>query len=409
MAHAHASNHAHPAPGQYEATSRTKTIYSVAMFLGLILFVAAMANDQARAWHSFLVSFFFFTNLALGGLFFVAVNNAAKAGWSVNVRRFAEAMTGFLPFAAVGALVLIFGAKQLYVWLDPKELAESAILRGKSSYLNLTFFIVRLAVCFGAWLFFCRAIVGNSLKQDKDGDVNHTIKNVAVSIGFLLVFAISYSLFSVDTLMSLQPEWYSTIWGVYCFAGLFQSSIAVLILITTRMMGRGLVRGLVSENHLHDLGKYLLAFTVFYAYIGFSQFLLIWYANLPEETIFYITRSSGGWMAVTLSLLVFKFIVPFLLLLPRAAKRNPGHLRLVSILILFMQYIDLHWIVYPNLVNGNFEKYAGKFILSWPEASSFLLIGGVFMWSVTNFLSKNPLVPVKDPRIEESIHHHVTY
>jgi hypothetical protein len=405
------SNHAAGGvkPGHYIPSMRTKTIYAVAMFFGLVLFGTALMMDQARAWHSFLVSFFFFTNLALGGLFFTAIQHAAKAGWSVNIRRFAEAMSSFLPVAAVAAVVLLLGAKSLYVWLDPKELAENAILRGKSSYLNMGFFVVRLAIFFGAWILFRKTLVGNSLKQDQDGDENHTVKNVAVSVAFLLVFAISYSLFSVDTLMSLQPEWYSTIWGVYCFAGLFQSSIAVLTIITVTMMRKGLVRGLVSHDHLHDLGKFMLAFTVFYAYIGFSQFLLIWYANLPEETIFYIARSSGGWMAVTFSLLIFKFIVPFLLMLPKAAKRNPAHLTLVGCLILVMQYVDLHWIVYPNLVNGDFEKYAGKFILSWPEIGSFLMFGGLFLWSVTSFLTKNPLVPVRDPRIEESIHHHVTY
>lgn len=407
---ANTASHVHVAkPGQYTPSARTKTAYAVAMFLGLVLFAAALATDQHRAWHSFLVSFFFFTNLGLGGLFFAAIQHAAKAGWSVNVRRFAESMTSFLPIAAIGAIVLLFGAKQLYIWLDPKELAESAILRGKSSYLNLSFFVVRLVVFFAAWLLFQRVIVGRSLKQDKDGDVNLTVKNVGTSVAFLLVFALSYSLFSVDTMMSLQPEWYSTIWGVYCFAGLFQSSIAVLTIITVTMMRKGLVNGLVTHDHLHDLGKFLLAFTVFMAYIGFSQFLLIWYANLPEETIFYLSRSSGGWMAVTFSLLIFKFIVPFLLLLPKAAKRNPAHLTLVSCLILFMQYIDLHWIVYPNLVNGDFDKYGGRFILSWPELGTFLMFGGLFLWSVTNFLSKNPLVPVKDPRIDESTHHHVTY
>ncbi len=407
---AQSSTHAvHASPGQYTPSPRTKTAYAVAMFLGLVLFAAALSTDKARAWHSFLVSFFFFTNLGLGGLFFAAIQHTSKAGWSVNVRRFAESMTSFLPFAAIGALVLLFGATSLYTWLDPKELAENALVRGKSAYLNMTFFVIRLVVFFGAWLLFQRVIVGRSLKQDKDGDESHTVKNVGTSVAFLLIFALSYSLFTVDTTMSLQPEWYSTIWGIYCFSGLFQSSMAVLTIIAVTMMRKGLVRGLVSNDHLHDLGKFLKGFTVFYAYIGFSQFLLIWYANLPEETIFYIARSNGTWMAVTISLLIFKFAVPFLMLLPTAAKRNPAVLVTVSCLILFMQYIDLHWIVYPNLVNGDFDKYGGNFILSWPEVGTFLMFGGVFLWSVTNFLSKNPLVPVKDPRSEESCHHHVTY
>lgn len=379
------------------------------MAIGLIGLLAAFYLDQSRAWHSYLTSYFLFTSLALGGLFFVAIQHVAKAGWSVTVRRFAEAMTAFLPIAAVGALVLLIGSKKLYIWLDPQIVAQDALIRGKSAYLNMTFFIIRLVVFFGGWLWFTKVIVGHSLKQDEDGSVQHTLKNVGVSIAFILFFALSYSFFSVDTLMSLFPHWYSTMWGVYCFSGLIQSTFAFLCILTVALMKRGLVRGLVSEDHLHDLGKYLMGFTVFYAYIAFSQFLLIWYANLPEETIFYLSRSSGGWMVASFSLLFFKFIIPFLLLLPKAAKRAPGHLVLVSALILVMQYVDVHWIVYPNLVGSNIEKYGGHWIFGWQEISGILLFGGLFLWSLTNFLSRHSLVPMKDPRLEEAVHHHVTY
>jgi hypothetical protein len=401
MAQQPAGAHAHAAPGKYTPSQGTKTIYAVAMFIGLLLFSLALYQDQTRAWHSYLTAFFMFTSLALGGLFFTAINHATNAGWSVNIRRFAEALTAFLPIAAVAAIVFAIGAKHLYVWLDPEVVAKDAILMGKSGYLNMTFFVVRLAVFFGAWLIFRKVLIGNSIAQDKDGNESHTVRNARVSIGFLLVFALSYSFFAVDATMSLQPHWYSTMWGVYCFAGLFQSSLAALCILTVYMMHKGLVRGLVSDEHLHDLGKYLMAFTVFYAYIGFSQFLLIWYANLPEETIFFLARSSGGWMGATLGLLIFKFIIPFLLLLPKGAKRNHGHLVLVSCLILVMQYVDVHWQVYPT--------FSENWIFSWQELGTILLFGGGFLWATTNFLAHNNVVPVQDPRREESIHHHVTY
>jgi hypothetical protein len=404
MANAHSSGSVagrNLAPGKFTPSGGLKTAYSVCMFVGVLLFALALFKDQTRAWHSFLTSYFYFTSLALGGLFFTALQHMVKAGWSVNIRRFSESMTAYLPFAAIGSIVLLFGAKHLYIWLDNDFVKDDAILSGKASYLNMTFFAIRLAVFFGAWILFQRAIIGNSIQQDSDGDEKHTIRNVAVSVAFVLFFALSYSLFSVDTLMSLQPHWYSTMWGVYCFSGLFQATIAAITIIACSMMNKGLVRGLVSEDHLHDLGKFLLGFTIFYAYIGFSQFLLIWYANLPEETIFYLSRSTGGWMVATFALLVFKFIVPFLLLLPKAAKRSTTHLTLVSILILFMQYIDVHWMVYPN--------FSDTWIFSWQEIGTFMMFGGLFLWTVTNFLSKHNLVPIKDPRIEESIHHHVTY
>jgi hypothetical protein len=401
MAHADSTG-PHPLPGTFVVSKCTKTVYTVAIFLGVLLFALGLYKDQVRTWHSFLTSFFYFTSLALGGLFFTAIQHVVKAGWSVNIRRISEAMTAYLPIAAATAVVLLLGAKSLYIWLDPSIVSQDEILTGKAAYLNWGFFIVRLVVFFGLWLIFRKVIVGHSVAQDKDGDENHTLKNVGASIGFLLVFALSYSLFSIDTLMSLQPHWYSTIWGVYCFAGLFQSSLAVLVILTVTIMNKGLVKGLVSENHLHDLGKFLKAFTVFYAYIGFSQFLLIWYANLPEETIFYLSRSTGGWMAATLSLLLFKFIVPFLLLLPKSAKRSPTHLIVVSSIILVMQYIDIHWMVYPNLDSN-------EWLMSWQEVGPFILLGGLFVFAVTRFLANHNLVPIKDPRIEESISHHVTY
>jgi hypothetical protein len=397
----HSGSGTAPAPGKYIPSARIKTIYAVAMFAGVILFALSLYQDKARAWHSFLTSYMFFVDLALGGLFFAAIQHVSSAGWSVTVRRFSEAFTAYLPVAAVGAIALLFGASTLYIWLDPEIVANDALLTGKAPYLNFKFFLIRLIIFFALWLFFKFKIVGNSVKQDTDGDVNHTIRNVGWSVAFLIVFALSYSLFSVDTLMSLQPHWYSTMWGVYNFAGLFQSTIAALVILACSMFRSGLVRGMVNEEHLHDLGKFMKAFTIFYAYIGFSQFLLIWYANLPEETIFYLSRSSGGWMAATISLFVFKFVVPFLLMLPRAAKRNHVHLTMVATLILFMQYIDIHWMVYPVL--------SETWILSWQELSTFLLFGGLFLWSVTSFLSKNSLIAVRDPRLEEALNHHVTY
>ncbi len=389
------------APPPFVASRRLKTAYSVFIFVGLLLFALGLIKDPTRAWASYLTSYFFFVGLAMGGMFFVALQHAANAGWSVVVRRFMESLTSYLPIAAVSTVVLLFGASHLYEWMNKTIVDHDPILLGKASYLNLPFFIIRLVIFFAAWIFFQRAMVGNSLKQDKDGNPHHSVRNYGIAIGFLLVFAITFSLFAVDTLMSLQPHWYSTIWGVYCFAGMFQAAIAAVVIITGYMIRKGYARGWVTIEHLHDLAKYMKAFTVFYAYIGFSQFLLIWYANLPEETIFYLARSSGGWMAATLSLLIFKFAVPFLLLLPRAAKRSIAHTTLVACLILVMEYIDIHWMVYPN--------FSETWIFSWYEIGTFIMFLGLFMWSVTNFLSKNPVVPLKDPRLDESLTHQVIY
>lgn len=401
MAATHSSP-VHVNPGTYVVSKGVKTVFSVCIFLGILTLAYGLLKDRERAWHAYLVGAFYFANMALAGLFFAAINHIAKAGWSVTVRRIGESFTGYLPLAFASFLVLLIGAGSLYSWTD-KGLAHSDVLiAAKSAYLNMPFFIVRIVVIFGAWLFFKKLIVGSSLAQDKSGDERITIKQVGYSVAFVLVFAITYSLFSVDTMMSLEPHFFSTIWGVYCFAGLFQSFFAMMILVTLHVMNKGLLRGLVNENHIHDLAKFMKAFTVFYAYIAFSQFMLIWYANLPEETFFYIDRTMGGWMAATSSLFILKFAVPFLLLLPRWAKRTPAHLTFVSILILVMQYVDIHWMVYPNL-----DKE--RWLFGPLEIGAFLFFGGLFVMAITNFLSTNPIVPLKDPRLDEAIHHVVTY
>lgn len=394
------------APGSMVVTPRMKTVYSVSIFLGLILLIGTMVMNKetgpSRAWHAFLVGYFYFVSIGIGGLFWVAIQHVTKAGWSVNVRRISESFTAFLPFAALGAIGVFVGGSHLYEWFHPEVVAGEHLLSHKAAYLNKGFFAIRLVVFMALWLWFAKLIVGRSLQQDKTRDESLTVKSVGTSIAFLLIFALSYSLFSVDTLMALEPRWFSTIYGVYCFSGLFQSTMATMILIILYLKKQGKLHGYVNENHLHDLGKFMFAFTVFWAYIAFSQYMLIWYANLPEESFFYIPRLEQGWVWVSVALLLFKFVVPFLALLPRWAKRSPAHLGAVSVLILVMQYVDLYWLVYPNFNDQ-------RAVFGLPEIGGFILFLGLFLFSVTRFLSRNELVPVGDPRLQESLNHHVTY
>ncbi len=391
-----------PSPVKYIPTMRMKTVSAVLMFLGLCGFVVGLITDKERAWHAYLVGFFYFLSISLGGMFFTAIQHVTKAGWSVNIRRLVEAFGSYLPYALGTGLVLLMGSSHLYSWLHPEIVAQDELLLHKSGYLNLPFFVIRFAGFFGLWILFGRMLIGKSTQQDNDGNVQWTHQLVPWSVAFLPVFALSYTFFGFDTLMSLEPHWFSTIFGVYTFAGLFQSTMASLILLILYLSHKGLLRGYVDSNHLHDLGKFLFAFTVFWAYIAFSQFMLIWYANLPEETIFYIPRTEKSWLLVTLSLLIFKFIVPFLALLPRWAKRTPSHLAAVSVLILVMQYVDIYWLVYPTL---NHEEV----VFSFTEILIFLGFLGLFLYAINRFISKYSLVAYRDPRIQESLHHHVVY
>ncbi|MBL7672550.1 MAG: molybdopterin oxidoreductase [Bdellovibrionaceae bacterium] len=396
------TNHTDLHVSQFKPSSNQKTLAIVLLAIGLITFAIGVMKSPERVWTSYLVAFFYFSCLGLGGLFFVAVNHVAKAGWSVSVRRLAEAMTSFIPLIFLGGLVLLAGFKNLYTWADPQFLAENPLIAAKAGYLNTSSFIMRLIVFCGGWVLFKWFIIGNSIKQDQTGDANLTHKNVGLSIGFILFFSLSFSLFSIDLIMSLMPGWYSTIFGIYCFSGMFQATFAVLALMIIFLRSQGLVKGYLTEEHQHDVVKFMKGFTVFWAYIAFSQFMLIWYANIPEETEYYIMRSQNGWLGISFGLLIFRFIIPFLALLPRAWKRNNAHVTAVAFLILIMQYVDIYWMVYPNFFDG-------QVIFGFWEIGIFAGFTGIFLLGLFTFMQKFSLVPLRDPRIAETISHHVTY
>lgn len=388
--------------GKFQASTNLKTFSYALIGIGLLTFVVGLMKNQERLWVSYLAAFFYFSCLGVGGLFLVSINHIVKSGWFVSIRRYAEAMTSFIPIMVVGSLLLVVGLKYLYPWANPEEVASNPVIAAKTAYLNKGFLIVRLLIFgLGSW-FFGKLIVGNSIKQDQTGDESYTHKSVGLSIAYVLFFAITFSLFSVDLLMSLLPTWYSTIFGVYCFAGLFQSTFAVVALIIIFMRRAGHVRGYVTEEHQHDVVKFMKGFTVFWAYIAFSQFMLIWYANIPEETEYYIMRSQNGWLGISTALLIFRFIVPFIALLPRGLKRNDNHVIAVAILILFMQYVDIWWMIYPNFFEGHMT-------IGFWEIGMMALFGGLFIMGLIKFFTKNNLVPIRDPRLHEAVNHHVTY
>lgn len=388
--------------GQFTPSSGLTMLVYAMVGLGVLGTAAGIYLNPERGWSGYLMGFFFVTCLALGGLFFVSINHLAKAGWSVSIRRMAEAMTAFVPVIFIGGLLVVLGAKHLFSWTDPAVTASMPLVAAKTAYLNIPFMMLRILIFAVGMFLFRQAIVGRSVKQDTDGSEAHTHQNVAWSIAFVLFFAISFSLFSVDLLMSLLPTWYSTIFGVYTFAGLFQSSLAFLILLLLYMKNSGFVRGYYSIEHIHDVAKYLKGFTVFWAYIAFSQFMLIWYANIPEETEFYLMRAQNGWTLISIILLLGKFVIPFLALLPRGWKRNESHLTIVCIFILCMQFLDIFWLVGPNF-NEN------HLVFGFYEIAPLVGFMGIFLLMMGRFLQTNNLVAVKDPRMNEALSHHVTY
>lgn len=398
MVHSHA-NQELKNPGPFQTPAQLKTLLLVFIGIGVATFAAAVMTQPARAWASFVQNHFYFMSLAIGGLFFAAIQWLTGAMWSAPIRRISESFTAYLPIAFVMVLILYFGMHQLYPWTHAEHVEHDVVLQGKAGYLNIAFFMIRNLLAVGIWILFKKKLIGNSLAQDQSHDVRFTLNNRTWVPGFLIFFALTFTMSSFDYFMSLDPHWFSTMFGVYCFAGLFYSVLALMCLIVLYLRARGLLTPFVNDNHLHDLGKFMFAFTVFWAYIGFCQFLLIWYANLPEETTYYLHRFEGSWFSVSLFLLIGKFLVPFFILLPRGSKRNPRTLAGVAVFMLVAQWIDDLWMVQPEFFKDGPQ-------LGWIELGMTLGFIGLFGTAITRFLAKHSVVAIGDPKLAESVFHH---
>ena len=386
----------------FQFDTKLKNLLRLGIFLGVLTFFAGYFIDRERSWFSFLVSSQFVLFLSLGACFFLAVQYVSRAVWSVNIRRLMLGFGQYLPYAFVFSLALLLSEDHLYAWFDPQSVEKDHLLEHKSPYLNTSFFFIRLLCFFSLWMILFKKIKTNSLLQDKQQGDLFTEKNIKLSIAFLLVFVFSFTFYSIDVLMSLEPHWFSTIFGVYTFTGAFQSFIAALCLTIIFLWNRGYLKDAVNINHLHDLGKFLLGCTILWAYIAFSQYMLTWYANLPEETLYYIPRSKNEWAWVSIMLIVGKFALPFLLLLPRHMKRKTQTMAGISVLVLVMQYVDIYWMAYPHFDKK--EVYFG-FI----EVGILLGFVSLLCYVILDFYSKHPLTPLGDPDSKQSLKHKVTY
>jgi hypothetical protein len=356
---------------------------------------AAAIADRKRFAFSYLTGFTWLVTLALGGLFFVLIQHLTRARWSVAARRHMEWLSGILPAcAALFVPVAVFAHDIYHHWMGP-EAAHDELLRKKAGYLNPTFFYIRAGVFLACWAGLALWIRKNARAQDASADLGPTLKLRASSAPAILVFGVTLSFAAFDWLMSLDPHWYSTIFGVYVFAGAATSSLAALALITIALQKAGLLRKVSNAEHRHDIGKLLFGFTVFWAYIAFSQYLLIWYANLPEETIFFRHRWEGSWKVVSLVLLFGHFVVPFLALLSRTSKRSPLVLGAASVLLLAMHYVDLYWLVMPNL-----DAHGAH--VSWIDFAGLLGPLGVGAWVLSLEAARSPLYPLNDPYLADA-------
>lgn len=358
----------------------------------------SIAASPERGFSSLLASSFHFLTLGLGGVVLLALFHVAKAAWLVPLKRVPEALGAYVLAGAASMLLVLPGVHSLYHWSHAEAVAADPILRAKSAYLDVPFFAARMAAALLVWCAFSAALRRLSLRQDADRSVEHTHRAVALSAGFLAVFAVTFSMASFDWLMSLEPHWVSTIFAFYNIAGLLAGGVAAVTAVTLFLRRRGLLPQVTTE-HLHNLGKLLLGFCTLWAYMWLSQFLLIWYANLPEETPYYLTRTQGGWGFLFWANLIIGWTVPFLLLLRRRAKRSEGALIIASAVVLAARWLDAYLMVMP----ANHAVHPG---IGLPELAGYLGVGAVFVLVVERALGRAPLLPAADPYLTEGLHHH---
>lgn len=359
-------------------------------------------GDVANLQRAYLVAFMYVLSIGLGALWFVAIGHLTGAKWNIVVRRIAEVLAHNMWIVAVmslGVVVpMVAGSTDLYQWLDHDLAHHDHLLHHKLPYLNIKFFSIRWVIYFGFWIWLSRRYLSLSLLQDegKGGDVRGRM--AAMSAPAMIFFTLTLTFCSFDFLMSLDYTWFSTMFGVYYFAGCVLGGYSSLALGLMWLQGHGRMATSVTADHYHDIGKMMFAFTVFWAYIGFSQFMLIWYADIPEETHWYLWRFTGDWKAVSALLLAMHFIVPLFGLISRHVKRSKKALGFWAVWLLVIHYVDLFWLVYPN--GGEEVPLGAVEILCW------LGLTGIFFGVAARRLRGIKLIPTGDPLLAESLAFH---
>ncbi|MBS9460824.1 quinol:cytochrome C oxidoreductase [Flagellimonas sp. 389] len=356
---------------------------------------------QNRPWSALYVAAFFFFMISLGVLAFYAIQRAAQAGWSPLLFRVMEGITSYLVPGGIIVFVIlvlcVLHMNHMFVWMDADVVAHDKLLQGKAGYLNPTFFLIRAAIFLGGWIFYRQYSRKLSLAQDESDDNSNFIKNFRWSAAFLVFYLITESMMSWDWIMSVDPHWFSTLFGWYVFASMFVSGITVIAMITIYLKSRGYLED-VNDSHLHDLAKFMFGISIFWTYLWFAQFMLIWYANIPEEVTYFVTRIED-YKLPFFGMLAMNFIFPLLVLMNSDYKRVNWFVIMAGIVVLLGHYLDVFNMIMPATVGD--QWYIGL-----PEIGGILFFGGLFVYWVFNALTKAPLQPKRNPFIEESRQFH---
>jgi hypothetical protein len=402
----------------YTFTSKGKTISFALMAIGLIGLIYGFMTDHdthgTRVWANILINSFFFLGMAVAATFMIAVNYAAEAAWGVALKRVFEAVSAYLPFGAL-LLVIALGAGSLhwhhiYHWMDsavydPTSPAYDEIIANKKGYLNQPFFWIRTLAYIGIWWMFQRLFRSRSLEEDSVGGTEIHFKTIKSAAWFLVLFAVTSSTSAWDWIMSIDTHWFSTLFGWYTFSGMWISGVIMVTLFTLFLKSKGYLEQ-VTESHIHDMGKWMFAVSFLWSYLWFSQFMLIWYSNIPEEVTYYLNRIENFKWAF-FGMFIINFAFPMLILMSRDAKRNIGFLTVVGMIIFLGHWIDVYVLVMPGSLSNasaGAELIWGGF--SWYEFAIMFGFLGLFLFVVQSALTKAPLMVKNHPYLGETLHHH---
>lgn len=319
--------------------------------------------------------------------------------WSIVLRRISENIMISLLFLAIFIIPILLGIGDLYHWSHADIVAKSAVLKGKTIYLNVPFFVIRSVIYLIVWVLLARGLYRLSVAQDREYREGQTPQMRRISAAGMVLFALTVTFSAFDWLMSLNAAWYSTAFGVYIFAGSVLSCLAFIALIAIYLHSRGFLVDVISPDHYHDLGKLIFTFVVFWGYISFAQYFLIWYGNIPEETQWFRVRWGGWWQVITLLIVFGHFVLPFVVLITRGAKRSLTIMTFMGFWLLFMHWVDLYWIVMPNHPERAIQTL-------WIDFAAMAGIGGIFLWFFWRRMTREALVPINEPNLEASIKFH---
>ena len=370
--------------------------------IGAATVIFGLITDRKATWANWLIVNYYFFSIAMGGAFFFVIQSISQSGWSSAFKRISEAMMSYVPFAALFFLLIYFGVNDLYQWSHKEAVAINPLLQHKSVFLNVPFFFARMVLDFLLWIFFIWKLRQISLQEDladtsdTTGIMSLFAKTELFSKIFIFVLAVTFSLAAIDWIMSVDVRWYSTIFALKNLVAAFLHGISILTLIVFILYKRGYFP-FFNEYHLHDFARYIFMLSIVWGYFWFAQFMIIWYGNIPEETVYYSVRWKEGWKTLFFMEIGLNWFIPFMVLLPVKASRNMTLITIVIIFLIIGQYIDLFGQIIPGTT--------GILKFSWISAGTFLGFAGLFALVVATTLSKAKLIPPNHPYLEESINH----